>query len=217
MSDDSLIRVLLVDDHEMVRQGLVFFLSIQADIRVVDQAANGLEAVQKAAQHRPDVILMDLVMPEMDGIEATRQIKMQYPAIEVLALTSYSDEERVTEAIEAGVAGYVMKDINPVELARAIRSAARGEMYLSPSAARFLARRIRSSTPVLLDPLTPRELEVLTRLARGLNNQDIAQDLVISPKTVKAHLGSIFQKLGVNSRTQAALYALQHNLVRLEE
>lgn len=219
MAETSPIRVLLADDHEMVRQGLLIFLNASPDIAVIAQAQNGLEAVARVDENPPDVVLMDLVMPKLDGVEATRRIKANHPQVEIIALTSYIDEDKVTDALSAGVAGYVMKEVSPSELARAIRAAARGEMYLSPVAARYLAKRVQPTKPpeTALTTLTERELDVLKLIARGLSNQDIAQDLNISAKTVKAHATTIFQKLGLMSRTQAALYALRYNLVPLDD
>jgi len=219
MPKPSTIRVLLADDHQVVRQGLMIFLSTSPDIAVIAEAQNGLEAIACVNHDPPDVVLMDLVMPELDGIQATQQIKAAHPEVEVIALTSYIDEAKVADALAAGVAGYVMKDVSPMELARAIRAAAHGELYLSPQAARLLARRVQPPphSENALATLTEREREVLRLVARGLSNQDIAQDLNISAKTVKAHVTSILQKLGLASRTQAALYALRFNLVPLDE
>jgi two-component system, NarL family, response regulator LiaR len=219
MSSPMSIRVLLVDDHEMVRQGLGIFLNASPNITVIGQAQNGLEAIQLVQQDPPDVILMDLIMPEMDGVQATRRIKAMYPDIEIIALTSYVDEAHVVDALSAGVAGYVMKDVKPAELVRAICAAAQGEMYLSPAAARLLAKRVSpaNSPEPLPEVLTERELDVLRLIARGLSNQDIANDLSISAKTVKTHISAILQKLNLTSRTQAALYALRRNLVPLND
>jgi NarL family two-component system response regulator LiaR len=207
--------VLLVDDHELVRQGLIIFLKT-ANIAIVGEAADGCEAIRLADQQRPDVVLMDLVMPGMDGIEATRRIKAMHPPIEVLALTSYIDEEKVLDALSAGAAGYVMKDVSPGELVRAIQAAAAGQVYLSPAAASYLAAHVRPRREPAPNPdaLTARELEVLQRIARGLSNQAIAEDLQISPKTVKAHVGAILQKLHLENRTEVAVYALQQHLVQ---
>lgn len=210
------IRVLLVDDHDLVRQGLIIYLKTAPAIEIVGQAGDGRQAVSLVEQHQPDVVLMDLVMPEMDGIEATRRIKAQHPTVEVLALTSYIDEEKVLDVLSAGAAGYVMKDVNPAELVRAIQAAAAGQVYLSPAAASYLANHVRPRREPAPPPdsLTGRELEVLQLLARGLSNQAIAEDLQISPKTVKAHVGTILQKLHLENRTEAAVYALQRRLVQ---
>ena len=219
MSETKPIQVLLVDDHEMVRQGLGIFLNASPDITVVGQAQNGLEAIQRVQENPPDVVLMDLIMPELDGVEATRRIKALFPEVEIIALTSYVDEAKVVDALAAGVAGYVMKDVKPAELVRAICAAAQGEMYLSPAAARLLAKRVSPAKSPEPSPevLTERELDVIRLIARGLSNQDIAKDLNISAKTVKTHISAILQKLNLTSRTQAALYALRRNLVPLND
>lgn len=212
------IRVLLVDDHELIRQGLIIFLKTAAGMTVVGEAGDGCEAVELVQRLRPDVVLMDLVMPGMDGIAATRLLKAEHPEVEVLALTSYIDEEKVLDALSAGAAGYVMKDVSPAELVRAIRAAAAGQVYLSPAAAAYLANHVRPRREPEPSPdaLTCRELEVLRLLARGLSNQAIAEDLHISPKTVKAHVGTILQKLHLENRTEAAVYALRMHLVQPE-
>jgi len=221
MADQPAIRVLLVDDHQMVRQGLLYFLSAQEGIEVVGQAENGLQAVTMVEETRPDVVLMDLAMPEMDGLEALRRIKADHADIEVLVLTSFVDDEKVLAAIEHGASGYLMKDIKPGELARAIRAAARGEVYLHPEAARHLAQAQYPGASDREEPspaiLTEREREVLELVARGLSNQDIADTLTITLKTVKTHVSNILHKLGLESRVQAALYALRHNLVPFDE
>ena len=213
------IRVLLVDDHEIVRQGLVFFLSTQADIEVVGQAENGERALELAASLNPDVVLMDIVMPGKDGIEATLQLKESHPEIAILALTSYIDQNKVIDALSAGMSGYIMKDISSGELIRAIKAAAQEEIYFSPEAAKYVARRVSGQSSSSPSPqiLTEREIEVLGLLSRGLNNTDIGSDLNISIKTVKTHVSNILQKLNLENRTQAALYALRHNLVSLDE
>lgn len=215
------IRVLLVDDHQMVRQGLRFFLSTQPGFDVVGEAEDGRAAVALADELRPDVVLMDLVMPEMDGLEAMRRICSRHEDVEILVLTSFVDDEKVLSAIKCGASGYLMKDVNPQELARAIRTAARGEVYLDADAARRLARAMRpeegESDEPAPDVLTERELEVLALIARGLSNREIANDLSIALKTVKGHVSSILQKLELESRVQAALYALRHEVVQLED
>ncbi|MFP3854093.1 MAG: response regulator [Anaerolineales bacterium] len=213
------IRILLVDDHQMVRQGLVFFLTSQNDLSVVGEAENGLQALEMAKELQPDVVLMDLMMPEMDGLQAIRAIKSRFPEMEVVALTSFIDDQKVVSAIQNGAAGYLMKDASPKELAQAVRSAARGEVYLHPEAARRLAREVRTEQENDVDPdsLTERELDVLRHIARGLSNQDIADTLKISIKTVKAHVSHILSKLQLDSRVQAALYALRHNIVPMDE
>ena len=216
---DQNIRVLLVDDHEMVRQGLIYFLSTQCGIEVVGQAENGFGAVEMVTELIPDVVLMDLVMPDMDGVEAAIKIRGVREETAVLALTSYIDQEKVIDALSAGMAGYIMKDVSSEELTRAIRAAAKDEIYLSPEAAKYVARRVRSNTDQTPAPavLTHREIDVLCLLARGLNNTDIGSELNISIKTVKTHVSSILQKLQLENRTQAALYALRHNLISLDD
>jgi NarL family two-component system response regulator LiaR len=218
-NNETIIRILLVDDHKMVRQGLIFFLSAQPDFQIVGEASNGVEAIHLAHELRPHVVLMDLVMPVMSGLEAIPQIKTQHPEIEILAVTSFVDDEKVLAAIQEGATGYMMKDATPNEIARAIRSVAQGEMYLHPEAARRLARSLQAKAhpALLLSSLTDRELEVLRLIARGLSNQDIADDLCISFKTVKVHVSSILQKLDLKSRVQVVLYALRHNIVPLDE
>lgn len=214
-------RVLLAEDYQLVREGLVYFLSTQPGLEVVGQAETGLEAVRLADDTQPDVILMDLVLPELDGISAIHEIRARHPDIEILVLTSFIDDQKVRDAIQAGAAGYLMKDVSPAELARAIRAAARGEVYLHPEAARRLALSLRPQTSGGNEPppevLTQRECDVLCLIARGLSNQDIADDLNISLTTVKAHVSSVLQKLALDSRVKAALYALRHDLVSLDD
>jgi len=218
VSEEKSIRVLLVDDHQMVRQGLIFFLSYQPGIEVVGQAGDGEEAIKLADLLKPDVVLMDIVMPEMDGLSALEIIKTRHPNSEVLVLTSFMDDEKVISAIQRGAAGYLKKDVSPPELTRAIKAAARGEVYLHPEASRSLAQSMRPQFPQEPHPdiLTERELEVLKLIARGLRNQDIADDLSVSLKTIKVHVSNILAKLELDSRVQAALYALRHNIVELE-
>ena len=209
------IRVLIVDDHAVVRQGLRTFMESEGDIEVVGEAANGEEAVRQAQELSPDVILMDLVMPGMDGIVATQKINEVRPNSRVLALTSFSEDDKVFPAIKAGAKGYLLKDVPAEDLGRAIRSLARGEFLLDSGIAdrvldefRFPARQ---EEPGLMD-LTSRELEVLVLIARGLSNKEIASDLGISIKTVKTHVGNILSKLHMTDRTQAALYAVRQGL-----
>lgn len=209
------IRVLLADDHSVVRQGLRMFLALDSELEVVAEAANGAEAVRLANELKPDVVLMDLLMPEMDGIEATATIRRQLPDTEVIALTSVLEDEKMFGAIRAGAIGYLLKDTEADELCRAIKAAAAGQVQLSPQAAARLMREVRP--PDSPDELTPRETEVLRLLARGLANKEIARDLSIGEKTVKTHVSNILSKLGVLSRTQAALYAVRAGLVSGEE
>jgi DNA-binding NarL/FixJ family response regulator len=204
------IRVLLAEDHSLVRAGLVDLLANVRDFEVVGAAADGAEAVTLAAERRPQVVLMDLVMPGVDGIEATRRIVSADPAVQVVVLTSFSDRTRIMEALDAGAVGFLLKDAEPDELFRGIRAAARGESPLAPKAAReVLLTRTEHGRG-----LTERELDVLGLVRTGLSNKLIARRLEISEKTVKAHLTSIFQRIGVTDRTQAALWAERHGIGR---
>jgi DNA-binding NarL/FixJ family response regulator len=209
------IRVLITDDHGVVRQGLRMFLSLDPGVEVVGEAANGEEAVAMAQELRPDVVLMDLLMPVMDGISATEAIRRDLPDVEVIALTSVLEDASVTGAVRAGAIGYLLKDTEAAELRRAITAAAEGRVHLVPEAAARLMREVRA--PESLESLTGRETEVLKLLARGRANKQIAAALYVSEKTVKAHVSSILMKLGVQSRTQAALHALRTGVVSLEE
>jgi DNA-binding NarL/FixJ family response regulator len=202
------IRVLLVEDHALVREGLARLLGSAGDIEVVGTAENGAEAVELAAQCRPDVVLMDISMPKVDGIEATRRIVGE-DGPSVVVLTSFSDRERILDALDAGAVGYLLKDAEPDELIRGVRAAARGESPLAPKAAHAL---IRARTETKAVELSERESEVLRCVAKGLPNKQIARQLGISEKTVKAHLTSIYQRLGVSDRTQAALWAQRHGV-----
>jgi two-component system, NarL family, response regulator LiaR len=209
------IRVLITDDHGVVRQGLRMFLSLDPGVEVVGEAANGEEAVAMARELRPDVVLMDLLMPVMDGISATEAIRRDLPDVEVIALTSVLEDASVTGAVRAGAIGYLLKDTEAAELRRAITAAAEGRVHLVPEAAARLMREVRA--PESLESLTGRETEVLTLLARGQANKQIAAALYVSEKTVKARVASILRKLGVQSRTQAALHAVRTGVVSLEE
>jgi NarL family two-component system response regulator LiaR len=208
------IRVLVVDDHAVVRQGLRAFLDVQEDVEVVGEATNGVEAVEQTRQLLPDVVLMDLVMPEMDGIEATRKIRALSPRTQVIVLTSFAEDEKVFPSIKAGALGYLLKDVSPAELVKAIQAAHRGEAQLHPEIARKLMDEFstRAKEPIPGD-LTERELEVLRLIARGQSNRQIAEELVISEKTVKTHVSNILSKLHLTDRTQAAIYALREGLV----
>jgi NarL family two-component system response regulator LiaR len=209
------IRVLIVDDHGVVRQGLRTYLELIEDIQIIGEARNGLEAVATVRCHQPDVVLMDVVMPEMGGIEATRQVIAITPSTKVIVLTSFADDDKVFPAIRAGAAGYLLKDVSPGDLANAIRAVHAGEMHLHPDITRKLvdqfARPQTDPRPVPRD-LTPRELEVLRLIAHGMSNREIAQALAISHKTVKSHVGNILSKLHLVDRTQAAIYAHRHGL-----
>jgi NarL family two-component system response regulator LiaR len=207
------ISVLIVDDHAVVRQGLRAFLDLQEEIEVVGEATNGLEAVEQAGQLLPDVVLMDLVMPQMDGIEATRRIRALSPSTRVIVLTSYSEDDKVFSSIKAGALGYLLKGVSLADLLKAIQSAYRGEAQLHPDIAKKLmdefSGRVRQPIP---EALTDRELEVLRLIARGQNNRQISGELVISEKTVKTHVSNILGKLHLADRTQAAIYALRKGL-----
>jgi two-component system, NarL family, response regulator LiaR len=209
------VRVLITDDHGVVRQGLKMFLSLDPELEVVGEAANGEKALKMARDLSPDVVLMDLVMPVMDGIAATGAIRSELPDVEVIALTSVLEDASVTGAVKAGAIGYLMKDTEAEELGRAIKAAAEGRVYLAPEAAARLMREVR--TPESPETLTERETEVLQLLARGKANKQIATSLHVTEKTVKAHVSSILAKLGVQSRTQAALYAVRAGLVSMRE
>jgi NarL family two-component system response regulator LiaR len=220
------IRVLIVDDHPMVRQGLRTFLELHEEIEVMGEAANGLEAVEQVRQLRPDVVLMDLVMPQLDGIAAIRQIRTISPSSQVLALTSFAEDDKVFPAIEAGALGYLLKDVNPDDLVKAIEAAQRGEVQLHPDITKKLMQQVaaRAGQPLTgertnsgttdLAELTERELDVLRLIAKGLNNREIAEHLIISEKTVKTHVSNILSKLHLTDRTQAAIFALKAGLVK---
>ena len=205
------IRILIADDHSVVRQGLKMFLALDPELEVIGEAENGAEAVRLAGELRPDVVLMDLLMPVMDGITAIENIRATLPDIEVLAVTSVLEDTAVIRAIRAGAIGYMLKDTQADELCRAIKAAAAGQVQLSPEAASRLLREVRA--PESPEALTERETDVLRLLARGLANKEIAQQLSIGEKTVKTHVSHILSKLGVASRTQAALYAARVGLV----
>jgi NarL family two-component system response regulator LiaR len=213
------ITVMIVDDHEMVRQGARGYLEAQPDITVVAEAESGSEAVKLAREVVPDVVLMDLVMPEMDGVEATRKVKDISPRTQIIVLTSYHQDEHVFPALQAGAISYLLKDVKAKELVAAIQQAARGEATLHPRVAARLIRQVRSGEPDKSSPfteLTEREMEVLTLIAKGYTNQKIAEDLVISIGTVKGHVSNILSKLHLADRTQAAVYAWQEGIVRRE-
>jgi DNA-binding NarL/FixJ family response regulator len=209
------IRILLVDDHSVVRQGLRMFLGLDPELEVIGEAANGAEALQLARQLRPDVVLMDLLMPVLDGIGATAAIRRELPDTEVVAMTSVLEDSAIIGAVRAGAIGYLLKDTQADDLCRAIKAAAEGKVQLAPQAAARLMREVRA--PDSPETLTERETEVLRLLARGQANKDIARTLMISEKTVKTHISNILAKLGVQSRTQAALYAVRVGLVTSEE
>ena len=206
-----MIRVLIAEDHAVVRAGLTDLLANRADVEVVGEAADGEEAVARAVELQPHVVLMDLSMPRVDGIEATRRIAVEAPLAHVVVLTSFSDRERILEALDAGAVGYLLKDLEPDELHRGIQAAARGESPLAPKAAHAVIHARSSARPAA--ELSAREREVLTLVAAGLANKLIARRLEISEKTVKAHLTRVFQTIGVTDRTQAALWAQRNGIV----
>jgi NarL family two-component system response regulator LiaR len=218
MNAPGSIRVFIADDHAIVRKGIRAVLEIVPDIEMVGEADNGREAVAAAEQLHPDVILMDLVMPEMDGIEAIRLIKDRQPEARILVLTTFAGEDKIFPAIKAGALGYHLKDSSPDELVQAIREVARGESSLHPVIARKVLQELSkpSQQPPTPDPLTPREMEVLRLVAQGLGNQEIAGELVISEATVRTHVSRILDKLHLASRTQAALYALREGIASLD-
>jgi NarL family two-component system response regulator LiaR len=214
------IRILLVDDHAVVRQGLKAFLATEVDIEVVGEASNGREAVEQVMRLKPDVVLMDLVMPQLDGIGATAEIKASSPDVDVIAMTSFIEDEKVFGAMRAGATGYVLKDADPDDVVHAIRSAAAGEVHLDPRVARRLMEELHPSKQKpapAQEALSEREIEVLKLVAKGYSNQVIGEHLIISPKTAKTHVSNILSKLGLSSRTQAAVYAMREGLVSADE
>ena len=206
------IRVMLVDDHTMVRRGLATILKVFDDLQLAGEAESGEAAIQLCAEVLPDVILMDMSLPNMDGATATRAIRKQFPHVQVIALTSFKEGERIKQALEAGVIGYLLKDVSADELVRAIRSAHAGRATLSPAAAQALVETANQPPAPGLD-LTEREREVLTLMIEGLNNTQIAGRLVVSPSTIKSHVSNILSKLGVASRSEAVTLALRHRIV----
>jgi two-component system, NarL family, response regulator LiaR len=211
------ITVLLVDDHAIVRQGVRAYLDTQPDLQVVGEAASGAEAIRLAGEQAPDVVVMDLVMPGMDGVEATRQLKHASPRSQVLVLTSYHQDEHIFPAIRAGALSYLLKDIAALDLAEAVRKAARGEAVLHPQVAARVVQELQGARKDAFNPFTDlseRELEVLKLIAAGASNEDIAARLVISEKTVKSHVSNILGKLHVADRTQAAVFAWREGIVR---
>jgi NarL family two-component system response regulator LiaR len=206
------IRILLVDDHAVVRSGLTKFLMVNKDLKLVAEASDGAEAIQLAGLHKPDVILMDLMMPGTDGITATREIHQKYPQIKIIALTSFSEQNMVQGALQAGAIGYLQKNVTAAELGNAIRSAHQGRITLSQEAVEVLANT-NSQAHLPGNELTERERDVLKGMVEGLNNNEIAEKLVISLGTVKFHISNIFQKLGVDSRVEAVKQAIEQRIV----
>jgi len=214
---DRKIKVLIVDDHQVVRQGLRTFLELQEDVVVVGEAGDGKTAVELVRQLEPDVVLMDLVMPHLDGIAATQQVKSLRANVKVIALTSFTEDDKVFPAIQAGASSYLLKDVSPDDLVEAIRAAYQGEARLHPDIMRRLMEQVASqgktARGTTMEELTERELEVVQLVARGRSNHEIAQELVISEKTVKTHVSNILGKLHLDDRTQLAIYAFKSGLV----
>ncbi|HEY8438321.1 MAG TPA: response regulator transcription factor [Candidatus Limnocylindrales bacterium] len=213
-AEGARIRVLLVDDHGVVRRGLRGYLELLDDIEVIGEAENGLRGVELCAELRPDVVLMDIVMPQLDGIGAISRIKAAQPEVQIVALTSFIEEEKVLAALESGASGFILKDAEADDVAAAIRAAHNDEVHLDPAAARILAKGMRNRVeqqPV--EALTERELEVLSLVGHGRSNKEIATDLGITERTARTHVSNILGKLDLQSRTQAALYAVERKLV----
>jgi len=215
------IKVLIVDDHQVVRQGLRTFLELQEDVLVVGEAGDGQAAIEMVRQLNPDIVLMDLVMPNLDGISATRQVKSLGTEVKVIALTSFAEDDKVFPAIQAGASSYLLKDVSPDDLVEAIRAVYRGEARLHPDIARKLMEQVAQHAPPPreshLEDLTEREREVVNLVAQGFSNQEIANELVISEKTVKTHVSNILGKLQLVDRTQLAIYAIKRGLVNLDK
>jgi two-component system, NarL family, response regulator LiaR len=212
---NRLIKILLVDDHEMVRIGVSAYLKIQPDMEVVGEAVNGIEAVEKALELRPDIILMDMVMPGMNGAEATKAIIDQWPEAKIMIVTSFLDDDKVYPALEAGAISYILKTSNAKRIAEAIRETLKGQTVLEPEVTTKMMKRMRGgnqSSPH--EQLTERELEVLLHISKGKTNQEIADELFIAVKTVKTHVSNLLSKLEVQDRTQAVIYAFKHDLVK---
>jgi NarL family two-component system response regulator LiaR len=212
-----MIKVLFVDDHEMVRIGVSAYLSAQSDIEVIGEADNGLKAVELAMELRPDIILMDLVMPEMDGIEATKRIIEKWPEAKIIIVTSFLDDEKVYPALEAGATSYMLKTSKASEIARAVRSTFQGQSVLEPEVTGKMMEKLRRPKITQLhDQLTNREMEILLLMTQGKTNKEIADELYIALKTAKVHVSNILSKLAVQDRTQAVIYAFKHSLVQEE-
>ncbi len=220
-AQEETIRVLIADDHAVVREGLRWMILTEPGIELAGEAADGVEAVEKARALQPDVILMDLVMPHKDGMEAISEIVGERPGARILVLTSFAEDDKVFAAVKGGALGYLMKDSSPQELMQAIRDVYRGEPSMDPTIAQKLMRELQRSTrlpeqALTEEPLTEREMEVLKWVAQGLSNQEIADRLVVSERTVRSHVSNVLDKLHLANRTQAALYALREGLARLD-
>jgi len=215
----SPIRVLIVDDHEIVRKGLRALMATKKDIQVIGEARDGMEAVEQSKALQPDVILMDLMMPKMNGVQATREITAEQPGVRILILTSFAADAQVFPAIKAGALGYLLKDSSPQELLQAIRQVFRGEPSLDPAVARKVLAELSTPPPKPLtkDPLTSRELEILRLVAQGKSNKEIASELVIAEETVHTHVSNTLNKLHLASRTQAALYAIKEGIASVDD
>lgn len=211
------IRILIVDDHTVVREGLKNFLKAHDDMDVISEASNGREAIEQARQCKPDIILMDLVMPEMNGVDAIQEIRTQDPEVKIIALTSFSEDDKVFPAIKAGASGYLLKDVSPAELVETIRTTNAGQAHLHPDISKKLMEQISNGRKESeVEQLTPRELDVLGAIAKGLSNREIGELLFISEKTVKTHVSNILGKLCLSDRTQAAIYAFKKGLIQEE-
>jgi len=213
MASTEPIRVMLVDDHDMVRRGLAAFLQVKPDLQLVGEARNGLEAIELCGEVQPDVILMDLVMPEMDGAAATKAIRDRYPSVQVIALTSFQEKNLIRDVLEAGAIGYLLKNVTVDELAAAIRAAHFGQSTLAPEAIQALLHPQPTEPEKTNYNLTPREMEVLVLLVEGLNNREIAERLFVSRATAKAHVSHILDKMGVSNRAEAITLALREQIV----
>jgi len=216
----EIIKILIADDHAIVRKGLHALISTEEGMQLVAEAKDGMEAVSKVHALKPDVILLDMLMPRLDGVGAIAEIKKDWPEAKILVLTSFVDDEKVFAAIKAGALGYLLKDSSPEELLNGIRSTYRGEVYLHPTIASKLIRELKqpaSDKPKTESPLTEREVEILQFVSKGLSNDDIAEKLVVSERTVRTHISNILAKLQLANRTQATLYALREGLAKLDE